>query len=162
MASLGSGPVVFQGGTLQQLDATATYSIANYALQVPAGQSGTFRADSRMDLSGSLSGSGTFHVYVPWVRFKVLGDWSLFGGTINATTDADGGLFRFANTSGIPAAALNLSQGVTTLSYLNQSHTIPLGSLSGPAGSTLSGIVPDNNTPGAHTVTWKIGRKEMD
>jgi fibronectin-binding autotransporter adhesin len=162
MASLGSGPVVFRGGTLQQLDATASYSAANYALQVPAGQSGTLRTDSRMDLSGSLSGSGTFHVYVPWVRFKVLGDWSPFTGTINVTSDADGGLFRFANTSGVPAAAVNLSSGVTTLSYLNQAHTVPLGSLSGPAGSTLSGIVPDNNTPGAHTVTWKIGSRNID
>jgi fibronectin-binding autotransporter adhesin len=115
-----------------------------------------------MDLSGSLSGSGTFHVYVPWVRFKVLGDWSPFTGTINVTSDADGGLFRFANTSGVPAAAVNLSSGVTTLSYLNQAHTVPLGSLSGPAGSTLSGIVPDNNTPGAHTVTWKIGSRNID
>ena len=162
MASLGSGPVVFLSGTLQQLDGNSSYSAANYALQVPAGQTGTLRADSRMDLSGSLSGSGTLNVYVPWVRFKTLGDWSAFTGTINVTTDADGGLFRFANTGGIPSAALSLSSGVTALSYLNQAHVIPLGSLSGPAGSFLSGIVPDNNTPGTHTVTWRIGDKNMD
>jgi fibronectin-binding autotransporter adhesin len=162
MSSLGSGPVIFQGGTLQQLDGNGSYSSANYALQVPAGQSGTFRADSRMDLSGSLSGSGTLTIHVPWVRFKILGDWSPFAGVIQATTDADGGLFRFANTSGVPAAALDLSAGVTVLSYLNQAHTVPLGTLSGPAGSVLSGIVPDNNTPGSHTVTWRIGDRGGD
>ena len=162
MAAIGSGPIVFQGGTLQQLDSTASYSSATYAMQVPPGQTGTFRADSRMDLSGTLSGSGTLNVHVPWVRFKILGNWSAFTGSIHVSSDADGGLFRFSNAAGIPSATLSLSAGVTALSYLNQVHTVPIGSLSGPAGSVLSGIVPDNNTPGAHTVTWRIGDKGLD
>ncbi|QJE98692.1 autotransporter-associated beta strand repeat-containing protein [Luteolibacter luteus] len=162
MAAIGTGPIVFNGGTLQQLDNTATYSSASYSIQVPAGQTGTLRTDSRMDLSGSLSGSGTLNVHVPWLRFKVMGNWSAFGGTLNLTTDADGGLFRLANTAGLPSASLSMASGVTTLSFLNQNHSIPMGSLSGPAGSFLSGIVPDNNTPGAYTVTWKIGDRNID
>jgi autotransporter-associated beta strand protein len=162
-AGIGSGPVVFNGGTLQQFDSNGTYNSATYELLVPAGQAGTLRCDSRIDLRGTLAGAGSLNVYVPWVRFKLLGDWSAFTGTLAVTTDADGGLFRFANTSGMPLAALELTNKATVLSYLNQTHTIPLGSLGGVAGSTLSGIVPDNSTPAAGTVvTWRIGGRGGD
>ncbi|MES2657782.1 MAG: autotransporter-associated beta strand repeat-containing protein [Verrucomicrobiota bacterium] len=163
MAAIGAGPVIFQGGTLQQLENTSTYSAANYTMQVPAGQTGTLRCDSRMDLSGPLTGSGTFNVYVPWVRFKYLGDWSAFTGTINVITDADGGLFRIANAAGLPATNVSLATKATLLSFLNYSHTMPVGCLSGVAGSYLSGSTPDNNNPPSGTVvTWQIGGRNLD
>ena len=163
MSSIGTGPIVFQGGTLQQLDASATYSSANYALQVAAGQSGTLRCDSRMDLAGTLIGGGTLNLYVPWVRFKTTGDWSGFSGNIQVITDADGGLFRIANASGLPSASVSLAASTTVLSFLNYTHTMPLGSLSGAVGSFLSGSVPDNNIPPVGTVvTWQIGGKNLD
>ncbi len=154
---LGTGPLTLEGGTLQQRDDTASYSSTTYDLRVPAGASPTLRVDSRMDLSGPLSGAGTLNLYVPWVRFKVLGDWSGFTGRINASSDSDGGLFRLANTAGLPLARVDLGSKVTLLSFLNQNHAIPLGALSGPADATLSGIVPDNNTPGSNLVTWQVG-----
>ena len=162
-AGIGTGPIVFQGGTLQQRDTSSTYSTATYHMQVAAGQSGTLRTDSRMDLGGSLTGAGSLNVYVPWFRFKFSGDWSGFTGAITATTDADGGLFRIGHASGLPAASLHLNDKVTGLSFLNYTHTMPLGSLSGAAGSFLSGSVPDNNNPQAGTiVTWQIGAKNLD
>ncbi|MES2439513.1 MAG: autotransporter-associated beta strand repeat-containing protein [Verrucomicrobiota bacterium] len=163
MSGIGTGPIVFQGGTLQQLDSSASYSSANYAMQVPAGQTGTLRCDSRMDLSGPLTGSGTFNVYTPYIRFKYLGDWSAFTGTINVTTDGDGGMLRIANSSGLPAATLSLANRATALSFLNYTHTMQVGCLSGVAGSFLSGSTPDNNNPPAGTVvTWQIGGKNLD
>ncbi|WP_052572787.1 autotransporter-associated beta strand repeat-containing protein [Haloferula sp. BvORR071] len=163
MATIGSGPIIFQGGALQQLDNSATYSTANYAMQVAAGQTGTLRCDSRMDLSGTLTGAGTLNVYVPYVRFKTLADWSAFSGTINVTTDADGGLFRLAHTGGLPAATLSLADKAVALSFLNYTHTLPIGCLTGSAGSALSGSTPDNNNPPANTVvTWQIGAKNLD
>jgi fibronectin-binding autotransporter adhesin len=161
-AGIGSGPIIFNGGTLQQFDDVNSYNQATYQMQVPAGQSGTLRCDQRVDLYGSLTGSGTLNVYVPFVRFKTLGDWSAFAGTIHVTTDANGGDFRFANASGIPAAIIELENRVTALSYLNSNHTIPIGGLSGAVGSVLTGIFPDNNTPGANTVTWEIGNRNSD
>jgi fibronectin-binding autotransporter adhesin len=163
MAGIGTGPIIFQGGTLQQLDSSASYSSANYPIQVPAGQTGTLRCDSRIDLSGTLTGSGLFNVHVPQFRFKYLGDWSAFAGTINITTDADGGLFRIANPNGLPNATLSLTSKSTALSFLNYSHSLPIGCLSGVAGSFLSGSTPDNNNPPANTiVTWQIGGKNID
>ena len=163
MATLGNGPVIFEGGTLQQLDNSSTYSDASYNLQVAAGQSGTLRCDSRVDLAGSLSGAGTLNVYVPYLRFKIEGDWSPFTGTINVSTDSDGGLFRLANASGIPAATLSLADKTTALSFLNYTHTMPVGCLNGVAGSTLAGSTPDNNNPAASVVvTWLIGGKNLD
>lgn len=163
MSSIGTGPIVFQGGTLQQLDSSASYSSANYIIQVPASQTGTLRCDSRVDLSGTLTGSGTFNVHVPQFRFKYLGDWSAFSGIINVTTDADGGLFRIANINGLPNAILSLTDKSTALTFLNHTHTLPIGCLRGVAGSYLSGSTPDNNSPPANTVvTWLIGGKNID
>ncbi len=157
LSGLGSGPLTLLGGTLQQLDGNASYSAATYDLRVPAGANATLRADSRMDLSGPLTGAGTLNLYVPWVRFKTLGDWSAFTGRINAVSDADGGLFRLANTAGLAQAHTDLGAKVTLLSYLNQNQTLPLGALSGAADAVLGGIVPDNNTPGSNLLTWQIG-----
>ncbi|OYV06756.1 MAG: hypothetical protein CFE26_04605, partial [Verrucomicrobiales bacterium VVV1] len=152
MMTLGNGPVIFQGGTLQQLDSSASYSSSNYSLQVPAGQTGTLRCDSRMDQSGPLTGSGTFNVYVPFVRFKYLGDWSAFSG-----------LFRIGNINGLPSATVTLANKATLLTFLNYSHTMPIGCLNGVAGSFLSGSTPDNNNPPTGTVaTWQIGGKNLD
>ncbi len=163
MTTIGGGPVIFQGGTLQQLDTNASYSSANYAMQVAEGQTGTLRCDSRIDLSGSLTGSGIFNLYVPWVRFKTMGDWSAFTGRINVTTDADGGLFRIANGAGLPSVSVALASKTTLLSFLNYTHTLPVGSLSGETGSYLSGSTPDNNNPPAGTiVTWQIGGKNLN
>ena len=157
LSGLGTGPVTLLGGTLQQFDGNGSYSATTYDLRVPAGANPTLRADSRMDLSGPLTGAGTLNLYVPWVRFKTLGDWSAFTGRINASTDADGGLFRLANTAGLPSAHVDLGTRVTLLSFLNQNQTIPVGALSGASGAILSGMVPDNNTPGANLITWSIG-----
>lgn len=157
LSGLGTGPLTLLGGTLQQLDGNASYSAATYDLRIPAGANATLRVDSRMDLSGPLTGAGTLNLYVPWLRFKTLGDWSAFTGRINATTDADGGLFRLANTAGLAQAHTDLGAKVTLLSYLNQNQTLPLGALSGAADAVLGGIVPDNNTPGANLLTWQIG-----
>ena len=157
LSGLGTGPLTLLGGTLQQLDGNASYSAATYDLRVPSGASATLRADSRIDLSGPLTGSGTLNLYVPWLRFKTLGDWSAFTGRINASTDSDGGLFRLANTAGLAQAHTDLGAKVTLLSFLNQNQTLPLGALSGAADAVLGGIVPDNNTPGANLLTWQIG-----
>ena len=76
---------------------------------------------------------------------------------------ADGGLFRIANASGLPSASVSLAASTTGLSFLNYTHTMPLGSLSGVVGSFLSGSVPDNNIPPAGTVvTWQIGGRNLD
>ncbi|MEY4489750.1 MAG: hypothetical protein RIQ79_2258, partial [Verrucomicrobiota bacterium] len=119
LSGLGTGPLTLEGGTLQQLDGSGSYSSATYDLRVPAGASPTLRADSRMELFGPLTGSGTLNLYVPWVRFKVSGDWSAFTGRINVTSDSDGGLFRLSSTAGLPLARVDLGSKVTLLAFLS-------------------------------------------
>lgn len=157
VSGLGTGPLTLSGGTLQQYDTAGSYSATTCDLRVPAGSNPTFRVDSRMDLSGPLTGSGTLNLYVPWVRFKVLGDWSAFTGRINVSTDADGGFFRLSNTSGLSQSQTDLGSKVTLLTYLNQNQTLPLGAISGASDAVIGGIVPDNNTPGSYVVTWQVG-----
>jgi fibronectin-binding autotransporter adhesin len=158
LSGLGTGPIILEGGTLQQLDGSGSYSTATYDLRVPAGASPTLRVDSRMELFGPLTGSGTLNLYVPWVRFKVSGDWSAFTGSINVTSDADGGLFRLSSTSALPLARVDLGAKVTLLAFLSQTQTLAVGALSGASDATLSGIGNDNNTPAsAYIATWQIG-----
>ncbi|MEY4489658.1 MAG: hypothetical protein RIQ79_2166, partial [Verrucomicrobiota bacterium] len=158
LTGLGTGPITLSGGTLQQLDGSGSYSTATYDLRVPAGASPTLRADSRMELFGPLTGSGTLNLYVPWVRFKVSGDWSAFTGRINVTSDSDGGLFRLSSTAGLPLARVDLGSKVTLLAFLSQTQTLAVGALSGASDAVLSGIANDNNTPAsAYVATWQIG-----
>jgi autotransporter-associated beta strand protein len=160
--ALGTGIITLSGGTMQMFDNSSTFNAATWNLEVPAGATGTLRADSRIDLSGTLTGSGILNLYVPWVRTTLLADWSAFAGRINVVTDADGGDFRVANVKGLPATAVHLDPKVTASWYPNSAGTIPLGELSGEAASQLRGVVNNNNTPGAYVLTWEVGALGTD
>lgn len=160
--ALGSGTITLSGGTVQMFDGTSSFNSANWKLHVPAAASGTVRADSRIDLNGTLTGSGILNFYVPWVRTTLLADWSAFTGRINVTTDGDGGDFRVANATGHPTTAIHLDPRVAAYWYPNSAATVRLGELSGEPLSQLRGVVNNNNTPGAHTLTWEVGGLNTD
>ncbi len=160
--ALGTGMITLSGGTLQMFESSGSFNAATMKLNVPAGATGTVRADSRIDLNGTLTGGGILNLYVPFSRTTVFADWSAFTGRINAITDADGGDFRVANVAGLPATAIHLDPRVTAYWYPNSAATVPLGELSGEALSQLRGVVNNNNTPGAHTLTWEVGALGTD
>lgn len=118
--------VRFEGGTLQCYSNGGTYSTASYPFYVGAGENGTINVDSRCSYTGSLLGSGTLNVNVPWIRTDFKGNWSNFSGTININEDA---WFRNYNSYGYGKAIVNLPDGAT-MSAMN-GQTIKFGSLTG-------------------------------
>ena len=61
-------------------DSPATANTVAWNLFVPPGAYGSLNADSRCNLSGSLTGSGTLNFNVPGTQTALLGDWSAFTG----------------------------------------------------------------------------------
>ena len=160
--ALGSGPVTFANNTtLTMYNNVAGDNTAPFGLIVPSGVTATLNADSRVTLSGSLSGAGTLNLRVPYIRTNITGDWSAFTGTINVTTDGDGGDFRFGTNysyAGFPAAAIALPDKITAY-YLGivsagSGTTLELGELSGTALSSLKG-----GTTAGRPLTYRIGAK---
>ncbi|MBC8097023.1 MAG: autotransporter-associated beta strand repeat-containing protein, partial [Akkermansiaceae bacterium] len=150
--ALGTGPVTLANGTLNMFSSPLTANTAAWNLVVPSTFTGQLNADASCDLSGSLSGGGTFNFFVPATNTTLLGDWSAFTGGINVLT-ATSGVFRVANLSGYPAAALNLGNNVTASFALDPGAdvTVDIGELSGGAASRLRGEAGDS------ILTWRIG-----
>ncbi|NGO40452.1 hypothetical protein G4L39_13775, partial [Limisphaera ngatamarikiensis] len=149
---LGTGPVIFINGTLSYMDLQASLSYPQNFI-VPAGCSGRINCDGRSSLTGSLTGAGTFTVYVGYVRTDFRGDWSGFTGQINVVTDSDGGDFRLNNRAGLPGARLNLASLASLQNRVSGTPTIPIGELAGAPGSNLS--APGGN--GGLPVIWSVG-----
>jgi autotransporter-associated beta strand protein len=159
-SGLGTGPVtLMNGGVLSMF-----YNISDYNqkptwnLTVPTGHEGSLLASGRCTINGSLSGGGTLHYDVPYVRADLVMNCSGFTGTLHATTDADGGDFRItANTNGLPLCNVQLDASVRMGAYsaigassTSNSTSVTVGSLAGAKGSSLVGG------------TWRIGNNNAD
>lgn len=165
---LGTGSVTLSGGSTLVLSDTsvgdfdAVDSRCFWPVVVPVGTSGRIDANGRMTFGSSLTGSGDFTFFTPYVRTDVTGNWSAFAGRINVVTDGDGGDFRIANSAGLANAWLDLAANVWAYSRAGSgTTTINLGALSGAAGSVLNagtGSGLGANQP-AH---WRIGGRNLD
>ena len=152
---LGSGTVTLEGGTLSMSDVQASETAA-WNLVVPTGATAQLDVDGRSTLTGSLTGSGTLTVYCPYVRTDFSGNWSAFTGQIIVTTSGTNN-FRCKNSAGYPNARLNLASAHLSLqSRLTATNTIPIGELSGVAGSYLSAPIGSSGNDGL-PVIWRIG-----
>lgn len=129
--------VVLESGSLSCYDNSGTYSNASWSIDVPEGKSGTIHLDSRCTYTGKLTGAGNLTVMSPFSRSDLNGNWSDFTGTINATTDADGGDFRFNNNYGLAKSELNVAGNLYV--YNNAAETFAIGALSGTTDAKLSG-----------------------
>ena len=156
----GSGPVTLAGGTLNMFSSAATTNTSVWNLVVPASFAGRLNADAACNLSGSLTGGGTFNLFLPARSTTLYGNWSAFAGQVNVFTGTNGD-FRIANLSGLAGAALNLSNNI--FAYLavdpGADTTVDIGALSGTASATLGGLA--TNSTGAN-LTWRIGAKNVD
>ncbi|MGC4016962.1 MAG: autotransporter-associated beta strand repeat-containing protein [Luteolibacter sp.] len=157
---LGPGPITFKGGTLSMYRNSATYNSATYNLVVPTGQTGTFNADDRCDLYGTLAGGGTLDFRIPYVRTTLFGDWSAFTGRLRVIDSTNnGGDLRFGSSysyPGFPNAAVELMANtsayyVGTLSG-GDGTTVSIGELAGDAGAYLLG-----GATGGRFLTYRIG-----
>lgn len=163
VSGLGSSYVSLNNGTLRMYSNFNSYNDAPWNLDVPSGATGTLEVDSRCDLKGKLTGGGTFRFRLPSgaIRAGVLGDWSGFSGTVEATAISGSAEFRMYNGNGLPAAALSLGDGITALwpGSLNTGAGtfVRLGELSGTASSILKG-----GTVMDRQITYRVGGRGTD
>ncbi len=135
--------VTFNGGTLAMFDNAYSYTDGcRWHIVVPEGKTGTLKLDSRSSLTGKLLGSGKLNLFSPWVRNDLNGDWSEFSGTIEITTDNDGGDWRINNNYGYENANVELNGKIYAY---NLKGATKIGALSGNTNSTLA------------SGTWSVG-----
>lgn len=163
-SGLGGGPVTLNSGILSMYSNDSTYSNFNAALVVPAGAAARINADARVDVRGSLAGSGTLDFHVPWVRTTLVSDWSAFSGRINVITDADGGDFRMGTNydfPGFPLATIHLNDKVwayySGIQSAGAGTTIAIGALSGGPLAVLQG-----GPTAGRNLTYRIGGRNTD
>ena len=165
--ALGTGPITFGNGTtLAMYNNTSGDNGFNNNIVVPPGVTATLNGDSRIVYNGRLTGGGILNFREPYIRGNVLGDWSAYTGTINVTTDGDGGEFRYGTSyyyPGFPQAAIALQDRVT-MYYLGTvaqgtGTTISIGELSGTTLARLSG---GQASSGGRPFIYRIGGKGTD
>ena len=136
--------IVFNGSNVTVNDPYDTYSYSNSNAnwEVPEGCTGTVNLDGRCNYKGRLTGKGTLHVYAPWVRNYLQGDWSRFEGTlVSHTVKKDKNsdpVFSWENNYGLPKATLNISSGTT---FTGGSRNLTLGNLAGSGVLSLTGYL---------------------
>lgn len=134
--------IVFNGSSVTVNDPydTYSYSTSNANWEVPEGCTGTVYLDGRCNYKGRLTGKGTLHVYAPWVRNYLQGNWSQFEGTLVAHTvkwdKSYDPVFSWENNNGLPKATLNISSGVT---FTGGTRNLILGGLAGSGVLSLTG-----------------------
>jgi autotransporter-associated beta strand protein len=157
ISGLGTGAITIENASLKMFNNTGYTDNCSWNMIIPDEKWANLYLDSRSSLTGSLTGTGTLHLYSPWIRSELRGDWSDFSGKIDVATDADGGTFLIDNTFGYPGTSLLLGNNVTALYRHTSGITITIGELSGTSSSRLG-----SGGEGASTITWKIGGKNTD
>jgi autotransporter-associated beta strand protein len=120
-------------------DNTSQVPVFNYALVVPGGSNATLNAGRRCKINGTLTGSGTLTLTIPYVRADLIGNWSGFQGTLNVS----GNQFRLCNSNGFQNASLNLKETVYMEHFVEGSGSAlsggssKIGSLDGDAGTSI-------------------------
>lgn len=155
-SGFGEGTVVLEGGVLSMHEGNNSYSSASWDVEVPAGKQAEWQLDGRCAFNGKLTGGGDLHLYSPWIRSEMMGDWSGFTGNIRVTADSDGGWLILGNDRGYAGASIELTEDIQMVYRRDANDTIAVGELSGPASSHLAAGWQNTVT------TWKIGGKNSD
>jgi autotransporter-associated beta strand protein len=151
----GSGPVTLNGGSLNMGDVRQS-EVAAWNMIVPEGKTAGLFTDGRCSLTGTLTGSGTLNIMIPYVRSDFKGDWSSFTGIINIVYDPhytpD---FRISNNFGYSQASFNLTQAAAM--YKVGTGTTTVGEISGVTGSELATKDESSRISG-----WIVGTKNTN
>ena len=175
--ALGTGQLTMSGGTLRASNAGTTF-MTNSSLNIAAATSNTIVANGTpsnpatnpLQLPG-LTGSGNVRLATEEAAVEIEGNLlgrlvdlgtanSQFTGTLTIGPDTGAGATligaRFSGdaASGIPNGSLVLEAGVTLNQRTNNEQTVQIGSLTGAAGSVLSGFAGGGT---ALNKTWEIG-----
>ncbi|MDA3818088.1 MAG: autotransporter-associated beta strand repeat-containing protein [Prolixibacteraceae bacterium] len=127
--------VTLEGGTLQCNDNSYSYSTISWNIDVPEGKEAAINLDGRAYYTGTLTGSGTLNVNIPFVRSDLNGDMTEYDGTINFNASASSADLRINNSNGLPNAMVIINAGLNT--YNDKGSSMILGALAG--NGTLTG-----------------------
>lgn len=144
----GNTTITLENAALRMFSDSGSYNHTYWNLIVPTNSSGTFYADDRCYLHGTLTGGGAFNFNVNYVRTELDGNWSAFAGQINVTTGGSGD-FRINNSYGYGNAGVDIGNYVYAY-HMTSGSAVSLGSLSGGTYSHLSGTA------------WTVGAKNAD
>jgi autotransporter-associated beta strand protein len=170
--ALGSGPITFNGGTLQLYgynlgDNNSGFGTMANDLIIPSGQSGTILSGPRYTFGSKVTGNGTLNLNVDYVRDDIAGNWTNFTGTLNVRSTAGtppsstSDDFRVATALGFPNARLALSTNVFMYSRATAGSVIPVGEFSADTNTSVS--AGSGSGAGAqNAVTWRVGRLNTD
>jgi fibronectin-binding autotransporter adhesin len=145
-ASLGSGPVLLNGGNLAIGAVKPANPITAAGGWISGGNAG--------GLTGikSVAGSSNLGIVVTTGVFDLTGDMTAYSGTITFT-NAGGAIVRLNGSTGSALATWNLGDGPMDLNVRTSTTNITLGALEGAAGTTLSGRGgSSNNGPTTHVI----------
>ncbi len=151
---LGTDTVTLMGGSILMFESPTTTNTSNWRIQVPVGSTGSITTDTQSTVTGSLTGSGTLNYNNFGIANLFSTDASEFTGTINVSTDADGGDFVVFQTKGYPKTRIQLNNLVRMIYRVTSNITIPIGELSGHAGSVLGA-----GGAAICTINWEVGAR---
>lgn len=152
-----SDTVTFMGGSLMMFDSNTTNNTSNWNLKIPSGYVGNINVDGRSLINGTITGGGTLNYYTNYIANVLYSDVSDFTGTINVTTDADGGNFVIASTQGYERTKINLNNLVTMFYRNSTDIVIPVGDLTGNTNSVLGA-----GGSGETKIIWEIGARNFN
>lgn len=156
-SALSTDSIILQYGAISMFDSRTTSNTSNWKLFVAAGANASIITDGNSLINGTLSGSGTLNYYTAYTSQILASDASQFEGTLNITTDADGGFFKVYSTKGFPKAKINLSSLVTMMYPVTSNVIVPIGDLTGSANAVLGA-----GGTGACTVIWEVGARDAN
>ncbi len=156
-SGLGTDTITLAGGSLIMFNTPTTSNACNWKLKVLPGSTSTLVVDDNSNISGSLSGAGTLYYNVRSSTHFLSADLSAYAGTINVTTDADGGSFVLFNTKGYKDMKVNLNNLVKMIYRTTSNITLPVGDLTGAANSILGA-----GGTAACTITWEVGARNAN
>ena len=154
---LGTDTITLQGGSLIMFDSNTTANTSTWKLYIPEGSVGILNTDGNSIIAGSIFGGGTLNYYTNFTGNLLSADVSQFTGTINVTTDADGGNFVLNSTKGYEKAKINLNNLVTMIYRATSDITIPVGDLTGYTNSILGA-----GGGGVSKITWEVGARNAN
>jgi autotransporter-associated beta strand protein len=156
-SGLGSDTITLQGGSLMMYDSNTTDNTSTWKLNIPGSSTGNLNVDGKSTIQGSIFGGGTLNYFNNYTGNVLASDVSQFTGTINVTTDTNGGNFVLYSTKGYANAKINLNNLVTTIYRVTSNITIPIGDLTGLTNSVLGA-----GGSGPCTITWEIGARNAN
>ena len=133
-------------------NSTSAVPVFNYAVVVPGGSNVSIKAGQRCKINGTLSGTGTVNLNLPYVRADLIGNWSGFEGTLNVT----GNQFRLCNSNGLRNASVSLGDALAMGHYSEGSAS----DLSG--GTSAIGSLAGNATSNLYSGTYNVGYNNKD